>query len=1821
MKRNVLGLIVVAILMLGASSLAHASHQLGGNISWVRDQTFQSTTDAKFNIHIELPFRWDFPWAPAPRPPLNTTFSEDGTGFFHFTYGSPSQQKDVQFTVATISAQQNWMVGTGDTTITVPLSSLPITFGIQDCCRASTLADGNNDKNLQLATVITNASGATRSPISTSLPRIYGQMNAPLSFPLPSISVDGLPNQFRFATSAESGLFTPAPSGFTISPSGQVNWIPAATGLYAVQFAVENATGAKVPVDMVFEIDAPQPQVSFTPAGFCGSTIPVHVGLETDVSFGVTSPVFGDTIGVSWTPLPGGATLAQSGSTYTLAWTPTLDAIGGNVCFQATSSSGVPSLGNCCITMQVQTASLINISGIIRDFQGAQPDFNSPDGDAGTGFVATTLNASGKPTFRSGATPTTVASPASFNTWWNTTPPSLQKVNSLTLSNAGQADSRVYAFSSNSYYPIDGQLLGNEGAAHNGFFTFEVHSFITYHGGEVLQFSSADDLWVFIDSKLAVDLGGVHPAATASVSLDTLGLTAGSTYRFDVFYAHRGRHAPVLGLQIAQGVLCDPLAMAPPVAFSGQSSDFNFLGAAAPNADGSLRVLGPGVANASSAVWYVQPLPVASGFRAEFDFTITPGAQGGAEGLAFVLQSSGPGSRGASGANLGYGGIPNSVACELDSHTDSSMSDPSFEHISIHTGFAAPNSANESYAIGQSDNQPSLQFDNGSSQHVVVDYRPSVNPNGGFLLGYMNSNLAPVVEAQIDNQAFLQAVGAAAYLGFTSSSGTTTTATVDVRNWKLKVNLGVGGRVSTPPAAVAPGTMGQFVVQAVDPCGFGIFAGGQEDKWTVTMTGGPAPMSAVVIDNGDGTYSVRYTPPVAGVWHANVAFGGAPIPGSPVTITAPSPTLAAPVLTSPANGSTTTNLTIAVSGTGAPGASVVIYESGTIIATASVGTDGTFQKSLTFPVGTHTLSAAQSLGGATSDVSAVTFQIAPLAPSITSPANGASTPTPTVHVVGTGTPGATLVAFEGSAQIGSTVVGNDGSFSVDVTLARFPGGHGVTFSESLAGLTSASVNWNFFLVDAPPVISGVPADITVEAVAPLTPVTWTPPTAVDAIEGSVRVTCNRLPGGGFPVGVSSVLCSASDSFGHVANASFKVIVTDTTAPVFGPVSDVVAEATGPNGAAVTLAPLATDLVNGTVIGTCTPASGSTFALGTTPVTCTAKDSHNNTSAPVHLSVTVQDTTAPTLVLPPDITVEATGPSGATVTYAAPTATDLVDGNLSAAVHCSAASGSTFALGATSVVCTVTDAAGNTETEGFKVTVFDSTGPAFTAPPNQTVEAASASGVVVTYAVPTANDLVYGPTAVTCLPGSGNLFPLGDTIVQCTSADVPGNITTKTFKVTVVDTTPPRINVPADGAVEATGLGGAIVTYATPTATDAVDGTDAVVCTPASGSLFGLGVNVVLCQATDGHGNTGHGSFRITVGDSTPPLLALPATLTAEATGPAGAAVTFTVAATDLVDGADPVHCSASSGDTFPLGSTVVQCSASDQHGNGSTGSFTILVRDTTAPVIAGLPGPQTVNATSPAGAVVTYAQPTATDLVYGTDAVVCTPASGSTFPIGTSTVTCNVHDAAGNPASASFTITVRDNRAPDFGPTPSPKAYATSTAGAVVTYTAPTATDDVDGPVGVTCTPPSGSIFAPGSTTVTCTASDSSGHTATVTFAVIVTYQAPTDGTFYAQPINPDGSSIFKLGSTVPVKFALTGASAGITNLVAKISVPKVSNGIEGSFVEATSTSGGDSGNTFRYSSGQYIFNLSTKSLSQGTWAVKVDLGDGVDHTIHISLR
>ena len=137
------------------------------------------------------------------------------------------------------------------------------------------------------------------------------------------------------------------------------------------------------------------------------------------------------------------------------------------------------------------------------------------------------------------------------------------------------------------------------------------------------------------------------------------------------------------------------------------------------------------------------------------------------------------------------------------------------------------------------------------------------------------------------------------------------------------------------------------------------------------------------------------------------------------------------------------------------------------------------------------------------------------------------------------------------------------------------------------------------------------------------------------------------------------------------------------------------------------------------------------------MTVTAKDAAGNTATGV-FDVIVRDTTAPVLKLPATQTVEATGPSGASVNYPPATATDAV-GVVS--ITYSHESGTTFALGTTHVTVTAEDAAGNTATGGFDVIVRDTTAPVLKLPATQTVEATGPSGAIVNYPAATATDAV------------------------------------------------------------------------------------------------------------------------------------------------------------------------------------------------------------------------------------------------------------------------------------------------------------------------------------------------------------------------------------------------------------------------------------------------------------------------------------------------
>lgn len=186
-------------------------------------------------------------------------------------------------------------------------------------------------------------------------------------------------------------------------------------------------------------------------------------------------------------------------------------------------------------------------------------------------------------------------------------------------------------------------------------------------------------------------------------------------------------------------------------------------------------------------------------------------------------------------------------------------------------------------------------------------------------------------------------------------------------------------------------------------------------------------------------------------------------------------------------------------------------------------------------------------------------------------------------------------------------------------------------------------------------------------------------------------------------------------------------------------------------------------------------------------------------------------------------------------------------------------------------------------------------------------------------------------------------------------NVAGAMKELTTSQTSTDTLPPTVTTPPDMIVEADSSAGKTVSYPAASATDNVAVTSGPVCTPASGNVFSLGTTTIVCSASDSAGNIGIDSFSISVRDTTPPSLTVPADISVKATQSNGATVTYDVSAQDLVDGSLTTYCNHASGSLFPIGVTLVSCSSTDDSGNTGADTFSVTVSspvDTAPPSVA-----------------------------------------------------------------------------------------------------------------------------------------------------------------------------------------------------------------------------------------------------------------------------
>lgn len=184
----------------------------------------------------------------------------------------------------------------------------------------------------------------------------------------------------------------------------------------------------------------------------------------------------------------------------------------------------------------------------------------------------------------------------------------------------------------------------------------------------------------------------------------------------------------------------------------------------------------------------------------------------------------------------------------------------------------------------------------------------------------------------------------------------------------------------------------------------------------------------------------------------------------------------------------------------------------------------------------------------------------------------------------------------------------------------------------------------------------------------------------------------------------------------------------------------------------------------------------------------------------------------------------------------------------------------------------------------------------------------------------------------------------------------------------------------------------------------------------AGTVISNSATVSSVSDIDDSNNTG---TAMTTVNQVPPVINCPSNIIQSAdSGQCSSVVNYTVTATDDF-GIPTVVCNPPSGTAFPVGTTTVNCTATDATGNSSTCSFTVNVNDTQPPSIV-CPPTQIASA-----GVVNYPAPTASDNC-AVSSVVCNPPSGSTFPAGVTTVTCTATDSAGNTASCSFTVSTFD---------------------------------------------------------------------------------------------------------------------------------------------------------------------------------------------------
>jgi len=636
----------------------------------------------------------------------------------------------------------------------------------------------------------------------------------------------------------------------------------------------------------------------------------------------------------------------------------------------------------------------------------------------------------------------------------------------------------------------------------------------------------------------------------------------------------------------------------------------------------------------------------------------------------------------------------------------------------------------------------------------------------------------------------------------------------------------------------------------------------------------------------------------------------------------------------------------------------------------------------------------------------------------------------------------------------------------------------------------------------PPSITA-PSDMTIEATGVLTPVSIGQATGTDD-SGIASITSNAPPK--FPLGITMITWTAIDNGGNVAKAVQKITVVDTTPPVLTAPQPVTIEAKTPDHNSIDIGlPSVNDAVG---VESVTNDAPPYFSIGKTTVTWKAIDASGNAATATQV-VTVQDTTAPTIHAPSDITQESTSPTANVVNLGNATVTD--NGIIKSVANDAPA---TFPLGKTTVTWTATDQSQNSASAKQVVNIIDTTAPKITPPSTVTFEATSINQNVVPLgnATVTDNGIIKSVTN-----NATQFFALGKTTILWIATDASGNKANATQIVDVVHTTPPKLTVPANVTFEATSLKDNVVPIGNATATDIQQ----VTITNNASKTFLLGKSTILWIAKDLSGNTSNGTQTVDVVDTTAPKITPPTNVIAEATSLNNNTVPLSnPSVTDL----QPVTITNNAPKQFPLGSTTVTWNVVDASGNKANATQTVTVKDTTAPKITA-PANLKIKATSLADNTVPLVNATTSDNVA---VVSLTNNASKTFPLGKSTVLWVATDEAGNKANATQIVDIENTTPPKLTVPAGITFEATSLDNNTIPLGNATATDIEQ----VTITNDAPKQFPLGKSTILWIATDASGNKANATQIVDVVHTTPPKLTV---PANITFEATSLKDNTVPI--------------------------------------------------------------------------------------